>query len=254
MNCQPTFRRRRAFTLIEIMVAIAIFMLVIAAIYSTWELVMRATKVGQEAAARAQRERVVLRTIENSLMGIQSFQAAQKYYWFGVENGSAPVLSFVSHVPEIFPRNGKFINLESKRNFNLRRLTFTLQPGMDGQNSLVLRQCPVLMDPETTEQFFHEQSEPLELARDVKTFSVECWDTNQLEWVDEWDDTNSIPRMLRVNLVFGGGNGAPDFSASRIIAVPSSMMPAMLQARAPAGLPGANPGLQLPVPVPIPKP
>jgi prepilin-type N-terminal cleavage/methylation domain-containing protein len=73
-----------AFTLIEIMVAIAIFSMVVAAIFSTLLLVLRATEVGQSAAARAQRERVTMNTIENSLMCIQSFQASPKYYSFVV--------------------------------------------------------------------------------------------------------------------------------------------------------------------------
>jgi len=41
---------------------------------------------------------------------------------------------------------------------------------------------------------------PLVLARNVKDFIVECWDTNALQWDDEWVDTNSIPPMVRVSL------------------------------------------------------
>jgi len=39
-----------------------------------------------------------------------------------------------------------------------------------------------------------EQSVPLILARDVKEFTIECWDTNLMDWATEWDDTNSIRR------------------------------------------------------------
>lgn len=248
MNCRPA-SRHRAFTLIEVMVALMIFMIVVAAIYATWALVMRATQVGQEAAAEAQRQRVVMHTLENSLMGIQSFQASQKYYWFGVKNGASPELSFVAHVPGIFPRNGKFMNLQLGRNFNLRRLTYSLKDGANGQEDLILQQCPVLMDMESDEQTFHEQSDPLVLAHDVKTFTIECWDTNQLEWVDEWDNTNSIPPMLRVNLVFDGKDGH-QFSADRIFAVPSMMMPAVVQTG--GAVPNRNPGLQLQRPPPKP--
>ena len=74
--------RVRAFTLVEIMVAIAIFSIVIAAIYSTWTLILRASQVGQNTAAQAQRQRIALRTIEDSLTCIQSFQASMKYYVF----------------------------------------------------------------------------------------------------------------------------------------------------------------------------
>ena len=103
----PRPSARRAFTLVEIMVAIAIFTIVIAAVYATFFSVIRGSQVGRDAAARSQRQRIALHTIEDSLMCIQSFQASQKYYSFIVENGASPILSFGSRVPDIFPRNGK---------------------------------------------------------------------------------------------------------------------------------------------------
>ncbi len=68
---------RCAFTLIEIMVAILIFSIVLAAIYSTWAAIMKASQVAQDVAAQAQRQRITVRTIEDSLMAVQSFQAAE---------------------------------------------------------------------------------------------------------------------------------------------------------------------------------
>ena len=220
-------RNRRAFTLIEIMVAIALFMLVITVIYSTWAVVMRSTVVGQNAAANAQRERIALRTIEDSLMCVQSYQASQKYYSFILENGDAATLSFAARVPDVFPRNGKF------GDFNLRRLTFQLEPGSDGMKNLVLRQNPILMDLDEDEKKF-----PLVLARDVKKFVVECWDTNKFEWIDEWTDTNAIPPSVRVGIVLATktpagqneyGKTIPDTVVTRAFAMPSSMMPAAVQ-------------------------
>ena len=225
----PPLKHERGFTLIEIMVAIAIFMMVMAAIYSTWALVTRASQVGLSAAAQAQRQRVALRTIEDALMCCQSFQASQEYYSFIVENGNAPVLSFASRVPDIFPRNGKF------GDFNLRRLTFSIEAGEGGDKVLALRQNPILMDMDP-----EEQKNPLILARNVKSFAVECWDTNQLDWVTEWDNTNSIPPMLRVGIVLGGntetGNNAPEISVVRAFSMPAGMMPSVVQH------PGGGPG------------
>jgi prepilin-type N-terminal cleavage/methylation domain-containing protein len=219
---------RRAFTLIEIMVAIAIFSLVLAAIYSVWGAIMRSTQVAQDVAAQAQRQRITLRTIEDSLMAVQSFQASPQYYSFIVENGDTPTLSFTARVPEIFPRNGKFFDAITGRNFNLRRLSYSLEAGDGSQKNLVLRQNPVLMDLDADEQQF-----PLVLARNVRKFEVDCWDTNKLDWVTEWDDTNSIPPLLRVKLVLGGntaaGASAPDFSVARVYSLPSQTMPAAVQ-------------------------
>ena len=120
-------QRCRAFTLIEIMVAIAIFGMIVAAIYSTWVLILKSSRVGQEAAAQIQRQRIAVRTIEDSLTCIQSFQASMKYYYFVVQNGGQPMLSFAARVPAIFPRNGRF------GDFNLRRLTFTVEAGPDSE-------------------------------------------------------------------------------------------------------------------------
>ena len=64
-------------------------------------------------------------------MCIQSYQASQRYYYFYVDNGDTPVLSFASRVPDVFPRNGKF------GQFNLRRVTYSLEAGDAGEKDLV---------------------------------------------------------------------------------------------------------------------
>jgi len=232
----------RGFTLVEIMIAFAIFTMLVAAVYSTWTLLLRSKQVGNEAAARVQRQRIAMRTLEDSLTCIQSFQASPSYYSFVVENGEQPLLSFVARLPAGFPRDVRF------GDFNLRRLTFTLEPGPDSERDLVLRQNPILMDMDSDEKAY-----PLVLARNVQNFVVECWDTNKLDWVDEWLDTNSIPPLLRISLAPGGSGGYNDSASSlvitRVIAVPSMMLPGFLQAArgGPGGLGGPgginlNPG------------
>jgi prepilin-type N-terminal cleavage/methylation domain-containing protein len=230
--------RQRAFTLVEIMLAIMIFSIVLGAIYSTWMLILRSTKVAQEAAAQVQRQRIAVRTIEDSLMCIQSFQASIQYYTFIVQNGDTPELSFVARLPDNYPRNGRF------GDFNLRRLTYTIEPDADAAfgNDLMLRQNPILMDMDQDEQNF-----PLVLARNVKGLAVECWDTNALAWTDEWDDTNSIPPMVRVTLALGGksgvsGNASPELDITRVIAIPSATLPSVLQTGTPGGGGGGSGG------------
>jgi prepilin-type N-terminal cleavage/methylation domain-containing protein len=217
--------RCRAFTLLEIMIAMAIFSIVVAAVYSTWILILRASKIGLEAAAQVQRERIAVRTIEDSLTCIQSFQASLQYYYFVVQKGDHPMLSFTARVPEIFPRNGRF------GDFTLRRLIFTVEPGPDATGSekdLVLRQNPILMDMDGDELHY-----PLVLARNVKDFVVECWDTNTMQWDDEWIvNTNSIPPMVRVSLLLGANadsGSAATLAITRLVAMPSSTMPTVVQ-------------------------
>jgi len=226
-----------AFTLIEVMIAITIFTMVMAAIYSTWFMIVRASRVAQEAAAQAQRERIAIHTIENSLTQIQSFQASMQYYTFTVQNGDQPLLSFTARLPDDFPRSGLFDP------FNVRRLAFSLEPVADAvnntsENDLVLRQYPILQGVNVD-----DQQNPYVLARNVQTFAVECWDTNAQDWVNEWDDTNSIPPLIRVSLVFGAKKSdssgvGPGLSVTRVIAIPSQTMPASSQV--PGGFGGAQ--------------
>ncbi|HXR46974.1 MAG TPA: type II secretion system protein [Candidatus Limnocylindrales bacterium] len=214
----------RAFTLLELMLAIAIFSLVMAAIYSSWMFILRATKVGQEATAQVQRRRVAVRTIENALTCVQSFQASQQYYTFVVQNGDEPLLSFTARLPDDFPRNGRF------GDFNMRRVTFTVEAGPDSEKDLVLRQNPILMDMDKD-----EQEHPLVLARNVKRFAAECWDPTENDWSDKWNNTNQIPTMVRFTLVLGGnqlnnfGDTGPALAVTRIVAMPSVMVPVAAQ-------------------------
>ena len=239
MNCKNP-SRRRAFTLVEIMIAVAIFSIIVAAIYSTWILILRASRTGLEAAAQVQRERIAVQTIEDSLTCIQSFQASMKYYSFVVQNGNHPLLSFTARTPEIFPRHGRF------GDFNLRRLIFSVEPGPDataGEKDLVLRQNHILMDLDTDEQHY-----PLVLARNVKDFVIECWDPNAKQWDDEWGDTNSIPPLLRVSLLLSSSadsGSAAALAITRLIALPSITMPKVVQL--PAGNNNAPPPGQPPV-------
>jgi hypothetical protein len=110
-------------------------------------------------------------------------------------------------------------------------VTLTVEAGPDSEKDLVLRQNPILMDVDQD-----EQSYPLVLARNVKGFIVECWDTNAVDWSEEWENTNQIPPMVRFTLALGGnrsGNDSsgsgPELIATRVVAMPSVTVPVVVQ-------------------------
>lgn len=216
-----------AFTLIEIMVAMVIFSLVITAIYATWTLIIKSAKIGLEASAQLQRERIAMRTIEESLGCARSFAADLQHYGFWAENGNGVALSFVARLPESFPRGGRF------GDFDVRRVTFSLENGPDSERQLVMRQSPILMDAEKDED---EQEHPLVLARGVNKMEFTFWDTRKNEWVDEWMQTNQLPKMLKVTLGFVVRKPNPSYGStetrhevSRIVALPAMMVPVNYQ-------------------------
>ena len=186
--------------------------MVLAAIYSTWTAILRATKVGTEAAAAVQRARIAGRTIEESLGSVQSFSLNQNYYAFVAENGSEAMLSFVSRLSPSFPRSGKFAGLD------VRRVTFSVEPAAEGGKQLVLRQNALLMDMDKDEKNY-----PLVLAKNVKEFKTEFWDNRLQDWIDEWKQTNQLPVLVRVSFSLGDNAYSSQVrqAVTRIVSLPS---------------------------------
>jgi len=234
--------RSGAFTLIEIIVALAILGMVVAGIYSSWIAIVRGAKVGLASAAEVQRSRMAIRTLEDALTAARSFNVDLQYYSFDAQNGSDASLSFVARLSETFPRSGKF------GDFDVRRVTFAVEPGPDSSKQLVLRQMPILM-PDYDKD---EKEHPIVLARNVKDLILGFWDEQKKDWVDEWNDsrTNNIPKLVRVTLRLSTGDqySSQVNEVTRIIAPASVTVQTSWQS--PAALPGATgaPGIpgQLP--------
>ena len=214
-----------AFTLIEVMVALGIFGMALTAIYATWSGILRASKSGTDVAAQIQRERVAVRTLEEALTSARAFEADVQHYGFVAESGNQATLSFVACLPQSFPRSGRF------GDFAVRRVTFSVESGPDSDRQLVLRQNSILMDMD-----IDEQEHPLVLAKHVQEFSIGLWDEQLADWVDEWKQTNQLPKLVKFTLRLGvsdGHSASPQSQAQdeimRFVALPSSTVPIQWQ-------------------------
>lgn len=215
------------FTIIELITAMFIFGMVVATIFSTYTAVINGSVAANRAAAAAQRSRVALRTLEEALGAVRSFTADYQYYTFDAENGTEPYLSFVASVSDSFPRSGIF------GDFNIRRLTFSVEDAPNWGKRLVLRQNPMLKDMSDDEQNY-----PLVLANDVREFQMQFFDKKQSEWLDEWDETNQLPQMIKFTVQFGGGDSQspPQEEITRIVALASVAVQPQWQAPGAIGL------------------
>ena len=223
-------------TKIEIMVAIGIFSLVLTAIYSSWTAILRASKAGLAAAASAQRARITVRVLEDSLGSAQSFQQNLPYYAFVAENGDEATLSFVARLSKFFPRSGKFGDLD------VRRVTFSVESAPDGGRQLVLRQNPLVMEPD-----IDEKEHPIVLAKNIKGFEMLFWaeDKTPPDWVDEWREqkTNQLPRLVMITLKLADNPHSSQITEeiTRIINLPAKTVLPMWQVPRNAGGPPNNP-------------
>jgi len=224
-----------AFTIIEIMLAIMIFAMVLTAIYSSWIAILRGTKAGEKAAAEVQRSRIAISAMEDAFNCAVMYVENNKWYYFVADSGGDMAgVSMVSRLPASFPGVGRYGDQI------VRRVSFYTQPGKEGGQELVMSQVPMLLDTNSSSTGPYS----LVLARDVSLFSLEFWDMRQNDWVSEWNNTNQLPRMVRITLGLGrvGGNASkPQDLVSRIVALPSISV-AGVQSAPGIGYPGA-PGL-----------
>jgi len=244
----PAGTRRRAFTLLEILIASTILVIVIASIYSIWYSILRGARAGSQVAESVQRARTAMRAVEDALSTSQMFILNGRHYTFMADTTSHPdlmSLSLVSRLPASYPGSAIFGDLA------VRRVTFTIEPDTNGIPDLVLRQVPVMM---ATNEVGREYA--IRLARNVKFFRMEFYDQQTGDWISEWANTNQIPRTVRIALALGGSPGQPDRPShimTRVVTVPSSaVLPQYQMALVPGGVgnplnqPGSEPPPNLP--------
>ncbi len=236
--------KNKAFTILEIMLAVVIFGMVVTAMYSSWSAILRAARVGRDAAADMQRSRIAARTIEDALVSTVLFSSNPALYSFEADtSGDFAALSFVSRLPPSFPGSGYFGDQV------VRRVEFTAEPSQSGELQLLLRQMPVLQT-----NVFDTDEHTIVLAGELSAFMIEfCYQRgNAFEWVEDWRLTNQLPKLVRFALAFGkspDGSGKPKSVTVRTVSLPSAVVPRDSQGM--TGTPGqqaANPAVQAGLP------
>jgi hypothetical protein len=196
-----------AFTMLELFVALAIFTFIMVSVISCWRVIVTGTIVAQDAAAAAQRARIGIKSIEEALECAEISSANIQFYAFLTDtSGKFASLSLAGRMPGSLPGSGLFGDNV------IRRVTFDVEPGNEGQNKLVMTQAPLLeaLDGENT-------AYPIVLARDVNVFMLEFWSVQNNEWEVSWDSTNQFPPMVRVTLGCGHSAQNPDVPYELIV-------------------------------------
>jgi prepilin-type N-terminal cleavage/methylation domain-containing protein len=208
-------RGKLAFTLIEIMVAMGIFAMVMAAIFSSWTAILRGSRISATAAREVQRTRIAMRALQEALASAQMYADNPKYYVFYADtSGKYPFLSFVARLPASFPGSGLF------EGQTLRRVSFSVEKGKSGGNELLLSQYPILEKMDKTTKPY-----TISLTTDVSFFSMEFFDIRK-GWLPEWTSTNQLPKLVRVALAFGKRgriSRAPEDVTIRVIPMGNSI-------------------------------
>jgi hypothetical protein len=183
-----------AFTLVEIMVAVTLFMMVMISIMACWKVIISGTQTGETAAAMAQRARTSMRAVEDSLNNLEISVTNIRYYSFVADtsNPQFAALSFSARLPQSFLGSSYFGDNV------MRRVIFDVEKGANDKLNLVMTQYPLLAIPNDR---FPPKS--IVLARDVSAFVLEFWSPKEDDWLSDFLKTNEVPPMIRITLGTG---------------------------------------------------
>lgn len=201
-----------AFTILEVLLALGIFMMVLTAIYATWMAILKGSRAGQQAAAEVQRSRITMRTLEDAFTSTEYFVANMKHYLFFADtSGDMAAVSLATRLP------GSFLGIGRYGDQVVRRVNFYTTPGKDGMAELMMSQAPVLLNTNDSTEAF-----TITLARDVTLFQLAFYDAQKNEWLDEWKYTNQLPKLVKIALGLGKDrNGKAYDVATTLVALPS---------------------------------
>ena len=206
LNISPR-RKSLAFTLLEVMLAIAIFSMVMAAIYASWSAILQGTRAGLEAAAEIHRTRESIRALEDSLSGAMMFADNWRHYWIMADtSGEFAGISFVSKLPEDFLGSTLFDQ-------PVRRVSFMVENG-----ALKMAQSP-LLETEDTPPYV------INLATNLGQFEMEFLDMRRREWVPEWLSTNQLPYQVKFTIGFADKKDPRKIISSTTRIVPINAFP-----------------------------
>jgi hypothetical protein len=221
------------------MLAMAIFAMVLTAIYACWMAILKGSRAGLHAAEEVQRARIALRTLEDAFLTTEMFMSNIKYYLFEADtSGDMAAIRLTARLPDDFlgVRQSKLMDQK------VRRVSFYTRPAENGMHELIMEQAPLLLDTNGTVALYS-----ITLARDVSFFGLSFYDALKNEWLDEWTKTNQLPRLVKIGLGLGKakGSGAPNELVYSLVALPSGGVGPDVQAGAAAAFPGQpfQPGL-----------
>jgi general secretion pathway protein J len=189
--CRQPADNQSGFTLIEVLVAIALLAVIGAMVFGSLVTTTQAMDAGRERAEREQTIRRVLRVMAEE---IALSQSDKTFPWMGA-NGTqdgqpADTLAFLAMSDSV----GAVAVKESE----IVRVVYTRE--RDRLIRFVRRNRYSLTD---------EALDQVDLADRVKGFNVRYYDGQSRVWTDEWQTSNKLPKVLLLEVTFQPPNADP---------------------------------------------
>ncbi len=152
----------------------------------------RFAKAHNKQVERSHKIQQRLTVIKEALSGIVFYEHNPELYAFNADTGDYdyPSISFVSRVPSHFPGGKEFAGQ------SMRRIRIAVEDGEEGDRELVMYQTPLLQSSDTIELNPNRKV----LLPQLDIFMCLFWSSSANAWIDEWEETNSVPPRIKFEL------------------------------------------------------
>jgi prepilin-type N-terminal cleavage/methylation domain-containing protein len=215
MSSTSNNRSQAGFTLMEILLAVAILSIVITAVYNTWNAALTAWRRGTDASEVFQRQRVVMDVLTELTQSAVFFTASAPLYTVvGTKNpGLGDSVSFVT-------ASDAFLPPSESSDAGMRRVTISVEEDQYRRTYLAIVNQPALRPDDTS-------AEPLQahvVSMDVSGFFVRYLDPRDGTWSEKWDETTVPPLAMEYTVVFGHqGDRLPPVVVTRAVDIPVAL-------------------------------
>ncbi len=185
----PRRASRAGFTLVELLVALAVTALAFAIVWQTFAAVTRAWRRGGQVADEIRHGDFVMDQLVSALRSAAYFPLKPDRYGLWLENrGDRDQLSWVTS-------GTAFIPPDSPLAMGVHRIMVGIEPNRDGDDAFTVRAFAHL-----SEEMDKDDADAWSISPRVKGLDVRTWNAQEQRWEDEWEDTNKIPGLIEVTL------------------------------------------------------
>jgi prepilin-type N-terminal cleavage/methylation domain-containing protein len=187
-------RRAAGFTLVEILVSLAILVLATALIFGSYHQVARVKKKGELMLDRMRQSDWVMDQLVVALRSAVLLENNPQKCGFWLEDDEdqypADVISWITS-------SAAFMPPQSQMAFGLHRVFLSIEDDEDGNPALHASGYPYLTDSEADD---FEEPEPWLISRRIKGLSCRVYDDFNKEWADEWEKDTTVPSFVEITL------------------------------------------------------
>ncbi len=206
--------RRTAFTLVEVLVALAILVTAFAIVWGTFSSTVQAWRSGTLLLDGLHRGDYVMEQVVTALRSAVFFPPPDPVYGFRLENreGEYPNdrFSWVTSASSFVPPSSPFARA-------VHRIEITIDDGPDGQPAVAVRAWPHLLDPDEA----GAEPETWYLPAGVQGLDCRVYNGEDGDWDEEWEATNRVPGRVEIALYLDPlRDGQPPVVLRRAVEVP----------------------------------